>query len=86
MVSKIDEILDRHFPGERRPPLLELEKNASLALSFGHPFILDGNRPVSPNYIHLGMMNCRAAKPLPDDLRKFLDGAGKEGVIYVSFG
>ena len=85
IVRELEAILDEHFPNEQRPPLLELEKNASLALQFGHPLILDGLRAIAPNYIYVGMMNCRPAKPLPKDLKKFLDEA-KEGVVYISFG
>ena len=65
--------------------MLELEKNASLALSFGHPLIGDGLRPVAPNFVFIGMMNCKDPKPLPEDLQSFIDGA-KDGVIFVSFG
>lgn len=78
-------ILDEVFPGVERPNLLELERNASLALHFGHPLIMDGNRPYAPNFISLGMMNCREAKELPKDLKTYMDDA-PEGVIYVSFG
>ena len=46
---------------------------------------MDGLRPIAPNYIYLGMMNCKEPKPLPDDLKEFMDNA-KDGVIYVSFG
>jgi glucuronosyltransferase len=47
---------------------------------------MDGLRPMSPNYIQVGMMNCRVAKPLPENLAEFLDGAGEHGAIFVSFG
>ena len=80
-----DQLLAKHFPGVAYPPLLELEKNAALGLHFGHPLIMDGLRPVAPNYIYLGMMLCKEPKPLPDELREFMDDA-KDGVIYVSFG
>ncbi len=43
-------------------------------------------RPLSPNYIQIGMMNCREAKPLPEKIKKFMDGSGEDGVILVSFG
>lgn len=85
-MPKVDKLLDKHFPGEERPSLIELEKNMSLAFSFAHPFIFDGNRPMVPNFITVGMMNCRPALPLPDDLKKFMDEGSKHGVIYVSFG
>ncbi len=47
---------------------------------------MDGLRPMIPNYIQVGMMNCRAAKPLPQHLQDFLDGADENGAIFVSFG
>ena len=84
-ISLADQLLAKHFPGESYPPLLELEKNAALGLHFGHPLIMDGLRPIAPNYIYLGMMLCKEPKPLPDDLREFMDNA-PDGVIYVSFG
>ena len=59
MLNKVESILDKHFPGEERPSLLELEKNVTAAFGFTHPLFLDGWRPTSPNYVHLGMMNCR---------------------------
>lgn len=85
LVPKVEKILDEMLPGEERPSVLELEKDASLTLHYGHQFIGDGNRPLSPNHIYIGMMNCREAKPLPEDLQSFMD-SGKDGVIYVSFG
>ena len=85
--SKVNALLDKHFPGEDRPSLLELERNASAAFSFGHPLILDGWSPMSPNFVQLGMMNCRPAKPFAqgDKLGEFLDKS-KNGVIFISFG
>ena len=59
MLNKVESILDKHFPGEERPSLRELEKNVDAAFGFTHPLFLDGWRPTSPNYVHLGMMNCR---------------------------
>ena len=85
MIGRVESLLDQQFPGEQRKPLLELEKNVSLFFTFGHPLIADGLRPVAPNFVYLGMMNCRDPKPLPDNLQSFIDGA-KDGVIFVSFG
>ena len=69
--GKVDELLDKHLPATvgKRPSLVELEYNASLALHFGHPLLMDGNRPVSPNFVTVGMMNCKPAKELPKDLK-----------------
>ena len=57
-----------------------------MAFHFGHPLIMDGLRPVSPNFQFLGMMNCKKAEPLTRDLQDFFNSAGSDGVIYVSFG
>jgi glucuronosyltransferase len=80
-------ILKKHFPIDDIPDLVELEKNASLSMSFSHPLIMDGWRPYVPNHVNLGMMNCKAVEKLPPDnkIGQFLDNA-KEGVVYVSFG
>ena len=54
MIRNTNLLLDKHFPGEPRPDLLQLEKNVSVAFSFGHPLILDGLAPTVPNYVQLG--------------------------------
>ncbi len=88
MLRKGEELLDKHFPGEPRVPLQDLERNASLALHYGHPLIMDGMRPLSPSFQYIGMMNCRDPEPLPRDLADFMSGkeASEHGVVYVSFG
>ena len=87
ILGNVYKILKKHFPNEEIPDLTELERKASLSLSFGHPLIMDGWRPVAPNHINLGMMNCIEPKELdPEDkIAKFLNDA-KDGVIFVSFG
>ena len=85
MLGKCEALLDKHFPGEPRLSLLDIEQNASLALTFGHPLIANGLRPVSHNYVTLGMMNCKEPRLLPPDLQTFMDEA-RDGVIFVSFG
>ena len=57
ILRDVNGLLDRQFPGEIRPNLLDLEKNVSVVFSFGHPFILDGWSPIMPNYIPLGNYN-----------------------------
>ncbi len=87
-IRKGEELLDKHFPGEPRVPLMELERNTSLALHYGHPMIMDGMRPLAPNFQYIGMMNCRVPQPLPADLAAFMESpaAAEHGVVYVSFG
>ena len=31
---------------------------------------MNGMRPVTPNVVYVGMMQCRPAKKLPDDIQK----------------
>ena len=87
MMYKLEDVIDHHFPElprDQRPSLKTLEKQTGLALQFGHPLIMDGLRPMAPNYVNVGMMNCRPAKKLPEQLQTFMDESGDEGVIFVS--
>merc|ERR1711894_671757 len=36
ILGKVDQLLDKHFPGEQRPSLLDLERNASAVFAFTH--------------------------------------------------
>ncbi len=85
-IPKGEAILDKNFPGETRSPLLQMETNVSLGLHYGHPLLMDGMHPMSPNYQYIGMMNCRPAEALPKDLADFMDSGKEHGVILVSFG
>ena len=88
-------LLEEVFPNETNfPNLLELEGKASLIMNAGNPFLADGLRPVMPNNLLVGMMNCKP-KPLngndgpstlPKKLQDWIDGSGENGVIYMSFG
>ena len=68
-----------------RTDIAELEAGACLVLAQGSPLVMGGMRPVPPNIVYCGMMQCREARPLPEDLQKFMDSA-TQGVLYVSFG
>ena len=48
----------------------DIERKASLILSQGNPLLMNGMRPVTPNVVYVGMMQCRPAKKLPDDIQK----------------
>ena len=87
MLPNAYKILAKHFPNEDIPDLIELEKDVSVAFTFGHPLFLDGWSPMAPNYVQLGMMNCRPAKEFPPDdaIGNFLKKS-KNGVVFMSFG
>jgi len=76
------------WPGEEALTGLsieEIEKTAGAVLCQGNPLIMKGLRPVPPNLVYCGMMQCRPGKELPADLQQFMDSAS-EGALLVSFG
>ena len=58
--------------------------NVSLVLQASH-IVTHNAQPLTPNVINVGGIHCTPAKPLPDDLRQFMD-KHTNGVVYVSFG
>lgn len=66
------------------PTVRQMEKKISVVLVNSH-LAIDHPRPSMPNVVNVGGIHLRATKPLPDDLKKFVEGA-KDGVIYFSFG
>ncbi len=80
----LEHIIDKHFPGDQRIPLEELEKNTSLAFLSGHPLMMDNLRPTAPNVKYVGLLNCHPPRKLPEELSKVMSNA--EGVIYFSLG
>ncbi len=55
ILPQAEAVLDKHFPGEKRSALTDIEKNASLVLQFGHHLLADGWRPTMPNFVQVGM-------------------------------
>jgi len=84
----VTKVVRNQFPDEKDLLSLtigDIESKASVVLAQGTPLVMSGLRPVPPNLVYCGMMQCQPAKPLPQDLQKFMDDA-TEGVLYVSFG
>ncbi|XP_052750704.1 uncharacterized protein LOC113512976 [Galleria mellonella] len=66
------------------PPLEDLAREIKYLL-LGHYQILTGSRLYPSNVIEVGGYHVPKAKPLPQDLKKFIEEA-KHGVIYINFG
>ncbi|XP_050344613.1 UDP-glycosyltransferase UGT5-like [Nymphalis io] len=66
------------------PPLKDLAKNIKLVLVYQN-FMLSGSTLMPSNIIEVGGYHVAKAKPLPDELRKFIEDS-EHGVIYISFG
>ncbi|XP_066286540.1 UDP-glucuronosyltransferase 2C1-like [Branchiostoma lanceolatum] len=48
--------------------------------------VLDYPRPSMPNTVQVGGLNVRVAAPLTEDMEAFVQSAGDDGMIVVSFG
>lgn len=70
--------------GGRLPSVEELEKKISVHLMNSHP-ALSYPRPKMPGMVDIAGIHIKPAKPLPNDIQKFLDEA-TDGAILVSFG
>lgn len=66
------------------PSLDDIMANVSMVLVNTHR-ALSPPRPSMPSVINIGGAHIKPAKPLPNDLKKFIDEA-KHGVIYFSLG
>ncbi|XP_062553450.1 UDP-glycosyltransferase UGT5-like isoform X2 [Armigeres subalbatus] len=73
----------KHLPGPL-PKIADLEQKVSVVLLNSY-YPLTTSRPRVPGLVQVGGLHIKPPKPLPDDLKKFLDGA-KHGVIYFSLG
>lgn len=82
--SKVPTDTFKLAPGLTSEDLEELYRKSELFLENGD-VLMNYPKPVLPNYIQVGGLTTRPAKPLPPDLRTFFDGA-KNGAIIVSFG
>ncbi|XP_048220826.1 UDP-glucuronosyltransferase 2B31-like [Perognathus longimembris pacificus] len=47
---------------------------------------LDFPRPLLPNFEFVGGLHCKPAKPLPEEMEKFVQSSGDHGVVVFSLG
>ncbi|XP_045506842.1 UDP-glucosyltransferase 2-like [Colias croceus] len=80
----LDYAIAKKYFGDDMPIFEILFSNTKILFINEHPFWAD-NRPVAPNVIYIGGIHQTKDKPLPNDLKAYLDSS-KNGVIYVSFG
>lgn len=76
-------LIKEYFPMIDSTPQQLLDRVEFLMINT-HP-ALGFIRPLVPTTIQLGFIHIEKAKPLPNDLQKYLDGS-KNGVIYLSLG
>ncbi|XP_062862257.1 UDP-glucuronosyltransferase-like [Trichomycterus rosablanca] len=51
-----------------------------------YDFTFEYPRPVMPNMVKIGGINCAKKKPLPADLEEFVNGSGEHGFIVFTLG
>ncbi|XP_041857090.1 UDP-glucuronosyltransferase-like [Melanotaenia boesemani] len=51
-----------------------------------YDFVLEWPRPLLPNMVLIGGINCAKKAPLPADLKEFVDGSGDDGFIVFTLG
>lgn len=78
------ESLFKKFVDPNAPPFVEMEKNFSLIFTNSHPSFTYP-RSLPPQVIEVGGLHCRPAKPLPQDLEKFVSSS-KDGFILFAVG
>ncbi|XP_061142703.1 UDP-glucuronosyltransferase-like [Syngnathus typhle] len=49
-------------------------------------FVIEWPRPVMPNMVLIGGINCEKEHPLPADLEEFVEGSGQHGFIVFTLG
>ncbi|XP_030081307.1 UDP-glucuronosyltransferase 2B15-like [Drosophila hydei] len=84
--SAQDEIIQKHLSKQFKdlPTVKQLERNISVILLNSY-MPLEAPRPTSFNMIPVGGLHIKPTKPLPSNIKKFLDDA-KHGAIYFSLG
>nr|XP_018905849.1 PREDICTED: UDP-glucuronosyltransferase 2B13-like [Bemisia tabaci]XP_018905858.1 PREDICTED: UDP-glucuronosyltransferase 2B13-like [Bemisia tabaci]XP_018905867.1 PREDICTED: UDP-glucuronosyltransferase 2B13-like [Bemisia tabaci] len=79
-----NEAIAQEFFGFSEPSVAQLEKHVSLALVNSH-FSLRYSESIPPGLVPVAGMHISPAKPLPKDLKNFIEGA-EHGVVYFSLG
>uniref|UniRef100_A0A8D2DJQ8 UDP-glucuronosyltransferase n=1 Tax=Sciurus vulgaris TaxID=55149 RepID=A0A8D2DJQ8_SCIVU len=49
-------------------------------------FVLDYPRPVMPNMVFIGGINCHQGKPLPKEFEAYVNASGEHGIVVFSLG
>ncbi|XP_069869013.1 UDP-glucuronosyltransferase 1A7-like isoform X5 [Dipodomys merriami] len=49
-------------------------------------FVLEFPKPVMPNMVYVGGMNCHQGKPLPKEFEAYINASGEHGIVVFSLG
>ncbi|XP_023280652.1 UDP-glucuronosyltransferase-like [Seriola lalandi dorsalis] len=78
-----DDLVSRYF--EDSMTYKDLLSHGAIWL-LRYDFTFEWPRPVMPNVVFIGGINCAKKAPLPADLAEFVDGSGDDGFIVFTLG
>ncbi|KAK7869407.1 hypothetical protein R5R35_000703 [Gryllus longicercus] len=81
----MDAAMREGFEDPDMPYIADIERRTSVVLVNSH-FSVSYPRPAVPAYVQVGGLHIKKPKPLPQELRAWLDAAPAEGFIYFSMG
>ncbi|KAK7865224.1 hypothetical protein R5R35_003935 [Gryllus longicercus] len=84
-LPRMDAAMREGFGDPDMPHIADLERNTSVMMVNSH-FSVAYPRPAVPAYVQVGGLHIKKPKPLPQELRAWLDAAPAEGFIYFSMG
>ncbi|XP_015723197.1 UDP-glucuronosyltransferase 1-9-like isoform X1 [Coturnix japonica] len=70
---------------QRDVSLIDLLNSASIWL-LRYDFVFEYPRPVMPNMVFIGGINCEQKKPLPKEFEAIVNASGEHGIVVFSLG
>uniref|UniRef100_A0A5F9DP87 UDP-glucuronosyltransferase n=1 Tax=Oryctolagus cuniculus TaxID=9986 RepID=A0A5F9DP87_RABIT len=70
---------------QREVSLVDILSHASVWL-FRGDFVLDYPRPIMPNMVFIGGINCASRKPLSQEFEAYVNASGEHGIVVFSLG
>lgn len=80
----LDKMVREYFQYDDLPYVPDLDRLSKVLLVNAH-YSIDFPEPAPPNLIPVGGLQIKEAKPVPDDLEKFIN-AGRKGAVLFSLG
>ncbi|XP_037597676.1 UDP-glucuronosyltransferase 1A3 isoform X3 [Cebus imitator] len=70
---------------QRAVPVVDILSHASVWL-FRGDFVMDYPRPIIPNMVFIGGINCANRKPLSQEFEAYVNASGEHGIVVFSLG
>ncbi|KAM7380755.1 hypothetical protein PAMP_004030 [Pampus punctatissimus] len=83
MYGHFDDLVSRYLEDDMT--YMDLLSHGAIWL-LRYDFTFEWPKPVMPNMVFIGGINCAKKAPLPADLKEFVDGSGDDGFIVFTLG